>query len=104
MKKDEATVTGYRRPLGYQQISNAALASAVGLTLPTLPAGSLGVGYVVIQCQGGTVRWRDDGTAPSASVGMTIPQGAELDYVGEPSAIKFIVSTGSPTLDVSFYE
>jgi hypothetical protein len=74
----EAVVSGYRRPLGYQQILAATLASAQSLTLPTPPDGS-GVGYVVIQCQGtaGTdsVRWRDDGTAPTSTVGMQLGAG-----------------------------
>lgn len=97
-----ATVTGYRRPLGYQQIANASLASAIGITLPAAVAG-IGPGYAIIQCQGGAVRWRDDGTDPTTTVGMTIPANGELDYCGELTAIKFIASSGTPILDISIY-
>ena len=100
---NEATVSGYRRPLGYQQITS--LASATQLTLPTPPAGS-NVGYVVIQCEGAgtdSVRWRDDGTAPTASVGMMLDGGQELDYTGDPTMIQFIVDAGSPKLNISYY-
>lgn len=97
-----ASITGYRRPLGYEQIVNATLASATGLTLPTPPAG-LTVGYAVIQCNGGTVRWRDDGEDPTTSVGMVIPNGGELHYVGDFNAIKFIDADSTPILDISYY-
>jgi hypothetical protein len=97
-----ATVTGYRRPLGYQQIANATLAAAVGITLPVNPPGLI-PGYAVIQCNGGVVRWRDDGVAPTATVGMSIPASGELDYCGDMSKIQFISSSGTPILDVSIY-
>lgn len=32
----EAVITGYRRPLGYQQILNATLQSATGVVMPTI--------------------------------------------------------------------
>ncbi len=98
----QATIVAYRRPLGYQQISAATLAASTGFTLPATIAG-LPVAYAVVQCNGGNVRWRDDGTAPTSSVGMTLPAGSELDYSGEMGAIRFILSTGAPILDVMYY-
>lgn len=97
-------VTGYRRPLGYVQIVNASLASATLITpLPTPPAG-FGLRMAIIQCNGGVVRWRDDQTAPTASIGMSIPDGGELDYVGDITKIQFIASSGTPILDISLYD
>jgi hypothetical protein len=104
MKASEATVTGYRRPLGYQQIANAALAASVGLTIPTMPAGTAGPGFAVIQSNAGAVRWRDDGVAPTAAIGMLLPSGGELTYVGDMTALKFISSSGAPILDVALYD
>lgn len=98
----QTVITGFRRPLGYQQLSAGTLASATALTIPAAVA-ALQPGYAMIQANGGTVRWRDDGTNPTASVGMLIPDGGELNYVGDISAIKFILSTSSPILDVSIY-
>lgn len=100
--RDGATVSAYRRPLGYQQLTLTGTAQK--LTLPTPPAGML-IGYVVIQCEGttATARWRDDGTAPTSTVGMILSTGQELDYTGDPSMIQFIVGTGSPVLDISYY-
>ena len=92
----------YQRPLGYQQISATTLVASTGLNLPTPPVGRP-IMAAVIQCNGGTVRWRDDGTNPTASIGMSLATGSELDYYGEMTAIKFIVSSGTPILDISYY-
>jgi hypothetical protein len=59
---------------------------------------------VVLRVEGSTVRYRDDGVAPTAGVGQPIfTTDRPLVYVGNLSAIQFIAASGSPTLDVSFY-
>src|SRR5487761_194397 len=100
--RDGATVSAYRRPLGYQQLTLTS--SAQHLTIPAPPAGMV-VGYVVIQCEttSAVARWRDDGTAPTATVGMSLNAGQELDYAGDPPMIQFIIGSGSPILDISYY-
>ena len=101
-KRGEEVVSGTRRPLGYQQILNATLQNAVSLTPPTLGAGQYWL-YAVIQANGGTIRWRDDGVAPTSSVGMVIASGGELLYAGELEKIQLIASTGTPIADISYY-
>jgi hypothetical protein len=49
------------------------------------------------------VRWRDDGTAPSASVGMPIATAVALVYQGDLTTIQFIEQTSGAVLNVSFY-
>ncbi len=44
-------------PKGYQQITD--LSSAVSLTVPN------GANYAIIEAETQSVRWRDDGTAPT---------------------------------------
>jgi hypothetical protein len=97
------------QPLGYQQITS--LGSATNLTRP----GDNAIA-ALIEVEGtfGTdfVRWRDDGTAPTTSVGMLVNaagigaspvQGASTFwYTGDLTAIQFIGS-GSPKLNVSYY-
>ncbi len=108
---NEAVITGIRRPLGYQQILAATLAAATNITLPTIttpgnPGGSVVMvppGLAIIQCNGGVVRWRDDGVAPTSTVGMTIPDGGELDYTGDIANIQFIVGSSAPILDIALY-
>ena len=85
--------------LGYQQIT--ALNTAKSLTLPSI-AGIQAV-YVIIQPESQAVRWRDDGTAPTAAIGMTIPAGGELRYDGDLTKIQFIETAASAKLNVSYY-
>jgi len=50
------------------------------------------------------VRWRDDGTAPTASVGMPLPAGTILSYDGDLSRIRFIETAASAALNISYYD
>jgi hypothetical protein len=83
------------RPLGYQQITS--LSASTGLTTPE------GARYARIACTGQDVRWRDDGTAPTASVGMPLPVGAEMLYSGKLEALKFIEQSASAVLNIAYY-
>jgi hypothetical protein len=82
-------------PLGYQQITS--LATAVGLTIPA------GATKAIVVAETQDVRWRDDGTAPTASVGMSLPKGVVLTITDLSSKIKFIETTTSAKLNVSYY-
>jgi hypothetical protein len=84
------------RILGYQQITD--LSSAVGFT--SVPSGAA---YVRIQAEDRDVRWRDDGTSPTASVGMLLYEGALIEYEGDFSAIEFIEAAASAILNATFY-
>ena len=49
-------------------------------------------------------RWRDDGTAPTATVGMLLSAGQTQTFSGDLAALKFIqTGAGVATLNVSFY-
>lgn len=85
-------------PLGFQQIGAIALADAIGLTVPA------GANVAVLTALAAAVAWRDDGTAPTAAIGNQIAAGATLEYYGNLNAIQFILVTGSPTLNVSYYK
>ena len=49
------------------------------------------------------VRWRDDGVAPTASVGMPLAAGVTLQYDGDLSGIKFIEQTSGAKLNITYY-
>jgi hypothetical protein len=83
------------RPLGYQQITSLSAATAL-----TVPAGAM---VALISCAAQPVRWRDDGTNPTAGVGYPLAVGAELEYTGLLTAIKFIETAASATIDVAYY-
>jgi hypothetical protein len=111
---NEAVITGHRTPIpgSYQQILTGALGSAVGIVIPTVtvptnPGGQVvqvTPGYMIVQNSGSVpVRWRDDGVAPTASVGMVLAAGTELDYVGDFSGIKFIQTGAGAQLEITLY-
>jgi len=82
--------------LGYQQITS--LSAAASLTVPARATRAL----IIAQTQG--VRWRDDGTNPTASVGMPLPAGTVLSYDGDLSRIRFIETAASAALNISYYD
>ena len=84
-------------PLGYQQISAVTLASATGFTLPT------GTKVAVVVCEAADVRWRDDGTAPTASAGMYLAAKTYFSFAANLAKVQFIAVSGSPILNVSYY-
>jgi hypothetical protein len=89
--------------LGYQQITS--LSSSTGLTVPTTDSGGNKqqptFALIIAETQG--VRWRDDGTAPTASVGMPLLVGVPLQYDGDLTKIKFIEQVASAKLNISYY-
>ncbi len=83
------------KPKGYQQITS--LASSQTLTVPS------GAVIALIRANTQAVRWRDDGTPPTASIGVPLPAGETLQYEGDLAAIRFIEQTASAALDISYY-
>lgn len=84
-------------PLGYQQITS--LSSATALTVPT------GAQVAIVTAESQAVRFRDDGTNPTASVGMPIASGQSYTFnrADELAKLKFIEQTASATINVSYY-
>jgi hypothetical protein len=82
-------VDGNWSPAGCLQIAD--VSAVVGLG--TVPAGARLV----------LVRWRDDGTDPTAAIGMLIADGETLVYNGSLGGIEFIEVTAGAILNVCFY-
>jgi hypothetical protein len=59
--------------------------------------------FAIIVAETQAVRWRDDGTAPTASVGMPLPVLTEFLYDGDLTNIRFIQQTASAVLNISYY-
>ena len=99
-----ANVKAITSCMGYQQLDS--LSSAAGLTVPSRDPTSgmtTKANFALIVAEAQDVRWRDDGTAPTASVGMPLAKGTMLQYDGDLANIKFIEQTGSAKLNVSYY-
>ena len=88
-------VNGSVVPLGFQQLTS--MTAATALTPPT------GARIAVIDAEVQNVRWRDDGTAPTTTVGMRIISDTQLVYSGDLAAILFIAETAGAALNVSYY-
>jgi len=82
-------------PLGYQQITSLSAAAAL-----TIPAGAH---FALIQAETQPVRWRDDGTNPTTTVGMKLAVGDSLWYSGDLTAIRLIEQAASAKLNISYY-
>lgn len=89
-------------PLGFQTIDATTLETATGLTVPD----GANAAVISVDGSGAGVNWRDDGTDPTDTVGITILATAPVpyEYYGRLNAIKFIAQSGTPTLNVSYYK
>lgn len=84
------------KALGYQQLT-----SLSGATALTVPAGA-SLAMCIPETQ--AVRWRDDGTNPTATVGMPLAVGDTLFLDTSAMAVfKVIEQTASAKLNVSYY-
>jgi hypothetical protein len=93
--------SGIRRvACGYQQLTVTTVQS---LTIP-VKCGS-NPSLVVIKAEAQAVRYRDDGTAPTATVGMPVAvTDTPISYEGTISALQFISQTGSGVVNAIFYK
>lgn len=80
---------------GFQQV--ASFSTSTGFTPP---AGST---VCFIQAEGNSVRFRTDGSAPTATIGQLLATGVLLQETANLAGIKFIPTTGNATLDVDCY-
>jgi hypothetical protein len=91
------------KPRGYGQWTSLAAAKKLstapdtGVTLPQNAVKAL------IQAEGGDIRWRDDGTAPTPAIGMLIKDGTTLEYEGNLETIQLIETVVAAGINVTFY-
>jgi hypothetical protein len=90
-------------PLGYGQVTSLSAAAhlpSVGSPSQVPPAAD--TAFIVAQTQ--NVRWRDDGVAPTATIGQLLVAGTPLVYTGDLATIQFIEVTASAALNVGYYK
>jgi hypothetical protein len=98
-----ATLKAITSRLGYQQITS--LSAATSLTVPSTDMNGLSLkpSIAIIVPETQAVRWRDDGIAPTATVGMPLAAGVTLQYDGDLTKIQFFEQTAGAKLNVSYY-
>lgn len=79
-------------PAGFQQLSPVAATSL------TPPAGAV----LAVIISAASFTWRDDGTAPTTTVGMVWPANVPLYYNAPLANLQVINSAG--TVNVSYYK
>lgn len=91
-----SSIQGFLDPNGFEQITG--LNTVKGLTAPD------GTKIAMIQADLKDVRWRDDGTVPTAAIGMLLVANDILIYSGNMAAIKFIEVAASAKLNITYYK
>ena len=86
--------------VGYEQITD--LSSAVGLS--NIPTGTNAPTYAIIKPETNGVRWRGDGTDPTANVGHPLASGESLTYNADLNTIKFIQTGAGAKLNVTYFK
>lgn len=92
----QPTWNGPRSPNGFQRITS--LASATALTVPA------GTRMCWIQPETQDIRWCDDGTTPTTSIGHLIRINQTFEYTGDMAAIRLIEIAASATVNVVYYK
>lgn len=89
---------------GFQQVAAASTVTPFSLTVPLAPTTSpTPPTYAIIQAEAQALRWRDDGTDPTTTIGMTIPAGGELRYDGDLKKIRLVNAVAGSIANVSYY-
>lgn len=86
----ETNAVGYS-PAGFVQMTPT-VATLVG----PMPTGA----RVALINAVGALSWRDDGVAPTATVGMLVAAGGTFQYTGNLSALQLI---SAAAVNISFY-
>jgi len=95
MAANMTTVPGHLIPISFQQITT--VSASIGLTVPDKTV------LAVIQPEAQNVRYRDDGVAPTAAIGMKLIANDFLFYTGDMAAIRFIEEAASAKLNITYY-
>lgn len=90
-------IDGQLKPLGYQQLTSIGTSAAKSMTVPT---GSI---LALVGVADQAVRWRDDGTDPTSSVGFPVAASASFWYPGDLDEFSVIAQTGTAKLDICYY-
>ena len=90
--------------MGYEQIASG-LDAANSLDVPVIDAegNRMRPTMAIIIPETQAVRWRDDGTDPTGSIGMPLAVGVSLIYDGDLTKIRFIEQAASAKLNISYF-
>ena len=87
-------------PLGYCQLTSIDSSTLLS-SCTDFPASAT---RAVIIPEAQAIRYRDDGTAPTTTVGFPVAVGVTVDYTGALSKVRVIGQTSGAKLNVLFYK
>jgi hypothetical protein len=62
-----------------------------------------GAQFALIQAQDKDVRWRDDGTNPTTTVGIVLAANDSIWYTGDLKKFRVIETAASAKLNITYY-
>lgn len=92
--------SAFYQPLGYCQLTSMSSATLLSSCSGGIPAGT-NIAEICVEAQ--SVRYRDDGVAPTSTIGIPGAVGC-FQYAGLMSALQFIQTTAGAIVNVSFYK
>lgn len=102
-----ANYTAIQPVAGGIQALSATSSTAVGISITASSAASaqrFQPDFAVIIAETQAVRWRDDGVAPTATVGMPLAVGTYMLYDGNIRSLQFIGQAGQAIVNVALYD
>ena len=98
------SISGLHVAAGYEQLTLSTGAATALAAVPQPSSNRIFVTLAIITVEGNAVRFRDDGTDPTAAIGMPIPIGGAYVYTGDLSKLRFIrQSATSAVINVLYY-
>jgi len=95
---------------GVQSTLSVTTATAVALTMPGTTGTRIQPSHCIINVVGASIRWTAFGTAPTATIGILVLAGGniefmdgEINYQNIISLFRAIGISGTATLDVAFF-
>ena len=93
--------------MAYAQVTSLSSAASLASSIPNRNQGGMDRGPwhgVEMQAESQNIRWRDDGTAPTASVGMILYAGdAPIIFEGDMFSVELIEVAASAKLNLRFF-
>lgn len=92
-------------PAGYCQLS-VTVAAQTSTCSGGIPQRAI---YALICNEGAAARWRDDGVAPTTTVGLPLASGSAtapvcFNYYGTFATLQWVAQSGTTILNISFYK
>ncbi len=96
------------KSLGYAQFAAGGVDTATLVSSATFggqPAAGIpnGTTKLLIQCAAQAIRWRDDGTAPTSSVGYPLATGVDLVFTGNFAQLRLIAQSAGAVVNMVAY-